>query len=759
MRPSTNASSARVALLVLALVAAGILALLHFGGDGAIESPVERASTTTVDAVAAALAGPIELDAAAARMDTPGAVTESARAEAQTVSSSAGPHLHVKLFVRGRGIPSSDNVLDAPLPNVNVDLVFAAPGEEFEAQPVARVQGDAEGLVELDLDWSLVEAARARSVWSRLVARVHESGWQWNTAERDLPSRPGAVEFWLVASRGGTLLVHTTDESGRRVGAEVSVSRLSSNRPIRRFEKMRAANDYGSFAFHFDGEETCEFFAEAEHIGNAVALDTFVHFTDPPQVLELTLKGPGILRGHVRDDRGGPAVGLALEVELAARAAWKAEPGMRVGATSSDLLGQLEFTQMTGTSAFRDEVGGGLTRARAVTDRDGAFAIYGLRRDLYRIRVPGPQSWDSAVELTPAPVLADGSALTLVRDRPHLVVRVVDAAGKPWKHASWTQAPRPELPWDVDTPALSWPTEPRVRVTPTPRVGDTWPTPIRSSAVEENEWVFDVEAGRAHEIVLDGGDLTPRVQRVEVPENAGRIDVDMRAIVGGVGSVDLQVLDLAGTPVEEGLTIRVEDPSTNIVLVQVASTENFSQTWPSTFDVPAGRWRLVVEGREMYTHVNTRRGERTFGRVETAIVVRAKQREEVTVRLGLGGRLRLTLRGEPLADSKPTEPLGDRISSLPLMTPMLPGAAVTLLESGRDPVSLTFDESGVKDLAHITHAQAWARAGPPRLGQTRMSFVMPAGEYTLDVRMPDGRKATKPVVLVEGDVTDVTIEF
>ncbi len=750
---SRSKGSARVALLVLALVAAGVLTFLHFGGDSLVEAPVAHELEQALDERASSL----ELGSGAsleARLDEVEAATKPTRVEAQPVASNAAPHLHVKLFVRTRGPHSSDGPVDSPLPNVNVDLVLAAPGDEYDAPPIARVQGDAEGLVELDLDWSLVEAARAKSADARIVARVHELGWQWNTAARELPRRPGAVELWLVAARGGTLLVHTTDASGRRVGAEVVVyTPPVENSPKHRYEMQRDANQFGTFAFHFESEESPEFSAEAEHVGTAVALDTFVRFTDPPQVLELVLKGPGILRGHIRDGRGGSAAGLALEVELDAR----------VRNTNYELAGTFEFRTADAQPAYRDVVGEGRTIARAVTDQDGAFVIDGLRRDLYRIRVPGPRPLDGAVELTPTPVLADGSELALVRDRPHLVVRVLDSAGRPWTHPSWAHAASATDPESVRAPAISWPSEPRVRVAPTPRVGDTSPAPIRAGAVVGNEWVFDVESGRAHEIVLDGSNLAPIAQRVEVPAGAGRIEVDVRAAPSGIGIVDLQVLDLAGALVREAVMIRIEDPGTNIALVEVASTTNFDKFWPSAFEVPAGSWRLVVEGRERFTHFNTRGGERTFGRVETPILVRAGEREEIAVHLSLGGRLRLTLRGEPLGDSKPAEPLGDGGSSLVeaeiVKSAMIPGAAVTLLESGRAPVPVMFDESGVEKLAAVYDAPAWWRAGAPKLGQTRTSFVMPAGEYTLDVRLPDGRTATKPVVLVEGDVTDVTIEF
>ena len=45
------------------------------------------------------------------------------------------------------------------------------------------------------------------------------------------------------------------------------------------------------------------------------------------------------------------------------------------------------------------------------------------------------------------------------------------------------------------------------------------------------------------------------------------------------------------------------------------------------------------------------------------------------------------------------------------------------------------------------------------LGTTATSQVIPAGEFTLEARLPGGRVLRKPVVLLDGATTDVAIDF
>ncbi len=751
-----------VALSVLALVAAGVLAFLQFGGDEPVEPGLAlgpesvfdvRAPDGRSDKRALVTGNSIE-----ASLDEVDAAAEPTRVEAQPVAVDSASHLHVKLFVRNGRPTALQGSSDRPLPNVHVELVLAAPGDEYDAPTLARVQGDEDGLVELDLDWSLVEAARAKSAAVRLVARVHEIGWQWNTAERDLPLRPGAVELWLVAYPGGTLIVHTRDASGRDVSAEVVATVLSSNEPHRRIEILSVTTQLGRAALHLKSDQTYEFNATAEHVGSAVALDTFVRFADPPQELEFVLMGPGILRGHVTDMRGGPAAGVELEVEL----------NVHVTATAAEELsaphGIRGIRAIDGPAKIHDGLGGGITLARTVTDHAGAFEITGLRRDLYRIRavMRGPPF--ASVELAPAPVLADGSALALVHDRPYLVVRVVDRAGRAWTHPSWAMMPPPELSNYPNTPSTSWPESPRVRVTASPRSGDRDHEPLRASAVVDGAWIFEVEGRREYEVVLDGGDWSAVTRRVNVPASSGRIDIELLGETRGTGQVLVYILGVDGSNAPEALDIRLVDPETGVVVVAQSPPGEYDRFWPPTLDAPVGTWHLVVEGRENTSSYHNPYGAaRSLGRVETMVVVSRGARTEVTMTLPPGARLRLTLRGEPLVDPEPAIPLGDGSSSVGFVEAVRsafpPGANVTLLESGRAPNSVTFDATGVKDIPIVYDAPAWWAAGPPKLGQTRTSFVLPAGSYTLDVRLPDGRSATRPVVLVEGGITEVTMDF
>jgi hypothetical protein len=735
-RAARRSGSARVAFVVLAIVALGVLWILNVGSreDAAVApGSNRRASVDVPDLAWADIAAPDPL--AAVPRERGGSRTP----ESPTATAALADGIVRVLVWVNRGMD--------PLADMNVDLALAPDGAELSAPAVVSGRTDANGRLQLDVDWSLVLAARKEML--RLVTRLRQPGWQFSANTRDLPNSPRQLDVMLVAQPGGTITGRVVDAHGEGVATAVRV--IPSVRSVGDATPPAVtSNGFGWFALHLRSEGTYDFTAEAEGLGTAEVRDRGVQFTDPPQSLELRLAGAGRMRGHVRDLRGRPAAGLRLLLELAEIAE---------STESSDSPARSERVREIRRRAA------GLLNATTVTSSEGTFDVLGLRAERYvlRAKMPGALA-PPMVELTPAPVFADGRELELVFDRPHIAVRVVDPSGNPWVDSSWDQlshAPTGALRWEPDQ---GWPDEPRVRVVPIQFVDPSLDSQanVSSGTVARHEWVYEVTAGHTYDVLLEGGDLASDARRVLVPADAGRIDVQLVATKREVGRVVLDLFDVTGAPTQEALAVQLEDPETRAIVLYLDLRAASSEPWQRVFEAPAGTWRLVIGGRDPYRDVHARDGSAprvlsTLGRAETPIVVRSGEDTPVSLRIPAAARLRLSLRGEKQAEKVPPT---DSAWPWPGSKVWFPGGvSVALVHATRGSVPVSFEPIDENDVPRGFHGDPYSYVPAPQLGQTKTSLALPAGEYTLDVRLDDGRRAAKPVVLVEGQTTDVTVEF
>lgn len=433
---------------------------------------------------------------------------------------------------------------------------------------------------------------------------------------------------------------------------------------------------------------------------------------DPEADTVVVLDGPGALRGRVLDASGAPAAGLPLTIELSEL---QPTPGETRGAHERRAL----ETRL---------LGGGHVRRTVTTDLEGRFAVRALRLDLHDVRATTDAG---EVLLTRPPVLADGRELTLQLERPHLVVRVLDADGRPW-------ACPPVFPPRGD--AEGWPGAPHLVVLcvgterePSAAIEDASARQIGGATV------FELARGASYLVGLLGGDEP--WDPVPLEAGDGRRDLELR-LTGALvrGTLEVQTFG-GGRVLETDVRLRVEDPRSGLPLLRVEELERLERPW--TFDVPPGHWRLVVEGRASFAWDTGRRsGPGAVGTFESDIEIREGERTLVRADLPVGARLVLSASGPPCAaDARDVTGLGiDRV-------------AVTLTDGSHWPRDVVFD--------HVPTVSPRGRQpqSHARLGADSVAECLPAGRWTLSGRLADGRTARTEVVLVDGETTEARLVF
>jgi hypothetical protein len=81
-------------------------------------------------------------------------------------------------------------------------------------------------------------------------------------------------------------------------------------------------------------------------------------------------------------------------------------------------------------------------------------------------------------------------------------------------------------------------------------------------------------------------------------------------------------------------------------------------------------------------------------------------------------------------------------------------AALVLLAEGSRPIDVQFTEQWTRSSGAGTHLTKYLA-----LDKQDVSQVLPAGRFTLEARLPGGRVARTPVVLVDGQTTEVALAF
>jgi len=304
-----------------------------------------------------------------------------------------------------------------------------------------------------------------------------------------------------------------------------------------------------------------------------------------------------------------------------------------------------------------------------------------------------------------------------------LVVRLVRSDG-----SAWTRTVR----LAGETPS-SWPAEDTLVGVPSAEDALSAPERLAFQRLGDGAFAAAVQAGGVVRVALIGGDRPWRPVEVRAPDDGARAEVVLVAEADGVGLGTLAVtLDQPG---EAGaLEMCLEDPATSTPLVR----SRFLEGTRRELVVPAGLYRLAVQGAAEHELCALERPPLRHGRFETAVrIVPGATSEARVPALPAGGRLSIRLAGDEAAAR-----LAEGAGCIEL----------DLLAPGRWPVPVG---CGRDERAE--------RVGP-FLWQAEHDVVtctdaLPAGTALLVARRGDGRELRVPVHLVDGALTPVALDF
>jgi len=614
----------------------------------------------------------------------------------------------------------------------------------WDRSTLATGRTDASGEARLELP--LGELVSTAFGGPPLCVRVIEPGFQQQSFRGSrVHGEPRAYEFCLQAKRGATLRGTVVDARGAPVRADVSVRRWNVDQGGR-LEVVSTGGGSGRdgrFEQHVaDTIEDGVLIVEAGEHGTGALADVDVPLDSAPQDLRVVVHGEGVLRGQVLDGSGAPAARAALLVLHATLDDGRGCPPERDKAVALRLRG-------AGHPAFA-----------AKTDDGGRFEVRGLLADTYVVRAragpENPQRYDQL--LTPRPVAADGSELALRMARPTLLVRLLDAEGRAWQNDENARAKAPP------DGTAEWPATPEVLAYAVEDVGG------RACPAERKLWgrelsdaetAFDVVEGTRYLVGAIGAGFDGRLQ--EVVLEPGDVQVELRARdAGELGSIVVHVVhegrELSWTSDEGPFELALFRADQTVELLCVVYPEDP----PYRFRVPAGTYRVSVDGAANAFGHGGVIDPRELGRGEAEVTVRAGATHELAVEIDEGARLEVTLEGEVSEADRRAVVEGE---------PWLESLAMQEDERER-----RIEERAALAELHLVDGRGrrtplvrLARADNPgageneldiwELGATILSERMPTGAHTLVGRLPSGRTARAEVVLRAGEVTRVQLVF
>jgi hypothetical protein len=413
-----------------------------------------------------------------------------------------------------------------------------------------------------------------------------------------------------------------------------------------------------------------------------------------------------------------------------------------------------------------ERAGGGHLWVTASTDAEGAFAFRGLRRGLYHVRAADGDDTSSGypILLTERAVPSDGVPLELQLSRPYLAIHVREADGSvPERAIGVHRSDR----WRMFGSQEAWPEEPELLVALSPRDAHRggWRGAIEEPVVVgPGEFVVELEdeLRLAPELELDvgllGGDLPWRPRRILVAPGAGRSDVDLvLPPAEPPGFLLLDVLDASGTALVEQVRVRIIDPATGVVLVDVPCDYTDEKDWPMRIPLPAGGHRLLVEGHPwMDDHHGTIMRHRVHGAHEQALRITAGVETRATATLGQAARLALRVIGLVTeADRAAIRARFGRDVDEEYVEFWAPFVTLRLEREGRWPEQPEFARHSMQG----TSAAGTHLFSSVAFGNEETSEPLTPGDYTLVATAPGGRELARPVTLVPGQTLSVTLHF
>lgn len=724
-------------------------------------SPI-RARLLWFTALAALFVGGILFDALRRKYAVP-EVNDAAVTTDSTSRSDATRQVPIEPHSDGESRANAGQVTRAVVetPGVNdvqdgvVVSVATREGTGVDAKPAARIafevwsghprMGDSSRLVTGRTDDAgtalvTVPTPSSETYW----ARVLEPGFlpravKMSSSAEARVAIPHAVteeapRFSLVAIPGCALAVRVVDEAGRPAAADLRAMALDARGEWTERARDRAVHD-GLVELATPVTFPVTLLADGGRFGNgALVVDGPPTPTAAP--VTVVLHAPGELQGRVTDGSGDPIAGLellVLQAELDGERFTLVEREPRAVALQMEGRGQAWSTLMT--------------------DVGGLFHATGLRDDRFVVRARTSSTSHYPLRLTTSPVVANKVPLELTLSRPHVVVRITDAEGKPW--GAWVScARRPNRGCGNGNEF------PRLDVS-IARASANALDPFEDGEVEVKDlgtatFAFDVVAGRMYSIVLQGGGVEFTGCELSVDEGTGRTEIVLVARSSRPsGMLRVRPRSPAGSPFPCPVGMLLEESTTGFRVINEPGPDTEQGTSWITRSVPPGTYTLIVEGSPdldfMHATVVEYRG---CGGSVTSVVVREGETTDVEPVIGQGAQLSIALTGRPdqadrdaLTKNHPTMQVGDLEAWASLVR-------ISLLAPNRWPAPVDFRY----EMTETSAAGPHLRSELP-FGAEQTSELLTSGTYTLEARTRGGRVARVPVVLVDGQTTSVRLEI
>lgn len=622
-----------------------------------------------------------------------------------------GRTIEVLVRAHARFDPASD-----PTPGVVLEIGVGDPFEPLDA--VTALTGS-DGRVVVTLGWT--PGPHEYETYLPVVwARPLDPALRSHLVRQAVPPDATQVELSVWAGAGTWIRGRVVSAEGEVVSATVRLAEDDA--------WANTTSAIQNFELEAHGPGPWTLFADAGTHGTGLAKAYPAPAGRPPLPVELRVAGPGVVCGRLVDGRGEALVGHGVLVKHA----------------DADDLGSIGSGRLAEVLNLWRTVGGGQIVGEARSDGEGRFVVRGLAAGLYRLLAsPDGRSFMNLslrntdrkrlVVLTPEPIPADGFERTFELRRPHLVVHLVDPGGRPFAGEFHVRPPRR---------GSSAPPGARLELLVL-ELGAEGRTARRIGEVQGDGGVlFELESDRTYRVALVGARQPWRPVDVAVTPDDDRIERTLVVEPPGVPGT-LVVRRVDGAPAFcSAPKLTVACPETGVV---VAREELGAET---RVELPPGRWRVTVEDAPVRLGWHgTPLAEPCVGPFETEVDMVAGRERTVLVAPPAGARLAVSIAGAPDAsDWRALE---------------MEGAP----DRGWDPATRVTLRLLAPRHAAVPVWFLWKRLEPPgledalALGESATSWIVPAGRWMLEGRLPGGRVARTEVVLVDGETTEARLVF
>lgn len=490
-------------------------------------------------------------------------------------------------------------------------------------------------------------------------------------------------------------------------------------------------------------------------------------------VVELPLRGSGVLNGRIETAEGEPVRGLqVLAVEAGAPFSGEAGQPLSPDAPTLDFQGQ------------------GLGVVRGVTDDEGRFGFAGLRPGPFHVFEASAKGLEVRERLSGAPLAADGREHVIVLEGESfagLEVEVLAADGaRVTKPVLWSAAGDATFPPMLNNNVRVW-------IEPEP-----WVDGALALDVEGNALGWEGAAGQgggsastsgggkpavADQAAFGGpppivGTVTPEglVRFARLKPGAYRVLaasmqhalISKAITITAAGAPERVTLRMSAQSQTATLLIDLRTNSggrlmglTHVGLTERATghriageiVDSLMSSARPKFVVPAGEYWLDVSNFPTFDGPNGAVDERSLGASRVAVTLAPEATEELRVQLPNPARLEVYIDSvNPPANEAPSSQAASTDAALDQQTLV----RIDLYRQGESPIPVWFYSDGsVTDFPNAPSAPDVFRAIP--CNRSWLSEPLPAGRFEVLATLADGRTQRASIELVDGETSPLNL--